>query len=402
MESDQTHKEKEADGSSKKQTAAKHPHAPSTSLLPQDVKDLGRKARARLREELSKRPEIVRVELPPPVEKQTQTSKTGGFVDTKIASKIQIVDEASSHPRKRRRHHSSSVRPTETEDKNADTWVPDTFHLSTCSKATRSNVVMLHGLPLGTTAGQIRRFFSGLDPQRILLLPSNPATILDWDAKYKGNRNKGGVAVQRYPPVFRVLVKFHAAPTAELAVKRSGEVLSIENKDDEEMKGASIAVTQMLKPMATYLLRHLVIDGETSVPLESTLKKIEEHLDPIVIQMLWASTIKDLDLKFETSSEVNNATFPLHIAAKNAFKPANYSKLLEQSNTLKKERDKLYYQLPFPSAECLDLEMAADPIVRLTSCAADCLLRESERIDELLQQAKQRRLFLPKEAHIDS
>jgi hypothetical protein len=325
--------------------------------LPAEVKDLGRKARGRREEMRSKRPEIVRLEALPPPEPTAR--------GTKRSSSIFAFASTVAHQRKRptlasRKHRiasGSAIRSTGKASKKegddiVDHWMPEISHLPAISRDNsvstsqdlRSNVVQLHGLPLQTTPNQIRRFFSGLKPQRIVVLPSNPVTIPAWDSIHSmqpnsrvvGHKNK---TVGRYNPHFRVLVKFHSAPTAELGVQRSGEIMTVgtasKNNDQVEAnQSVTIAVVPIIKKAATCLMKKLAIEGDSGVPLEDTLQNTEKQLDPAIAKILWTQVITDLNLKVRTSKPKNDLFFPLHKPVKDPRKPEDYRKLAEHRNWL--------------------------------------------------------------------
>jgi hypothetical protein len=361
------------------------------TALPEDVKDLGRKARARLQGVRDKRPEIVRLEAAPK-EKGT-AKKTGSFFRTSLPRKRAAQTVGTLKKRRRPANPSRTVA-----NKGVDRWIPDIHNLQICSQENRSNVVCLHGLPKGTTPGLLRRFFSGLDPQRIFILPSNPIDIPEWDANHDNIRKKAGVRVERYDADFRVYVKFHAAPTAELASERSGEIIFLaDNEDgDESNTGASIGVTQIVKSTATYLIRHMAIDGEPEIPLEETLANVERVLDPMVSNILWTTAIRELNLDVEQAVDYGSfESFPL-LASRigdRSSKSGDAKKLASRRKSLIKARDQLLNQLQFPSAELLDPALAGDPIMHLSAGSVLCLRREIERIDERVQEARRWNLF---------
>jgi hypothetical protein len=362
------------------------------TALPDDVKDLGRKARARLQGERDKRPEIVRLEAAPP-EKGT-TKRTGSFFQASLPRKRAAATVGTTLKKRK-----ITAKPSRTVvNKGVDRWIPDIHNLQICSRENRSNVVCLHGLPKGTTPGLLRRFFSGLDPQRIFVLPSNPIDIPEWDASHDNIRKKAGVRVERYDADFRVYVKFHAAPTAELAAGRSGEIIFLaDNEDgDESNTGASIGVTQIVKSTATYLIRHMAVDGEPGVPLEETLENVERVLDPMVSSILWTTAIRELNLDVEQAVDDGSfESFPLlaNEIGDRSSKSGDANKLASRRKSLVKARDQLLNQPPFPSAELLDPALSSDPIIHLTTGAVLCLRREIERIDDRVQDARRWSLF---------
>jgi len=340
---------------------------------PDELKLLGRKARESLRRELGRRPEVVRLESG---DGGTASAPGAGGADGDGKPMALIL--APSHPkrtRKRIRDRSrwravSSIGDGGSEwdaEKDAiDDWLPDMSSIiqpsngsyssdtiagldgnskdnamdksakkqwRLASKMERrrrckgSNVVWLHGLPKRTTPQHIRRFFSGLDLKRILILPTAVAAdnlpgddyllrFPQWDASPDGrircpgdgerqelqsrqHRQQPGrdsdstdddaridekdnpVIVERYDPhQMRVLVEFETAQIAAMAADRSGEVLKMihhpcadcnskEGKDtaaygNKRVGGCRIGVTQVVKPAAKALVR-IGIDAVSDV-----------------------------------------------------------------------------------------------------------------------------------------
>jgi hypothetical protein len=106
--------------------------------LSSSVLELGQRTRQRLREERSKRPEIV------------------------------VLDEPLAPPTKR----TKTVPPTTAASREAP---PKLTQLSE-----KSSVVRLDGLPKDCTPEMIRRFFSGLQLDRIVILPSFDVAVREW------------------------------------------------------------------------------------------------------------------------------------------------------------------------------------------------------------------------------
>lgn len=362
-----------------------------TSGLPPEIKDLGRKARSRLEEEKSKRKEIV-------VLNSLETVDAKANEKSEVDATAARVAKKTASPRKRRKSVPSRQLNHDL-DEQIDPWLPDISHLVSRDKGeTLSNVVRLHGLPLGTTVAQIRRFVMGLNPQRILLLPSYPICIHAWDAVHGGtNDGPQQPMVPRMPAHVRVYLKFDSHLTAALAVKRSGEVLPPDGivavepagDSDESLRGVRIAVTQLPKRLATYLVRHLAIDAIGSESLEDMLARIEAQLNPVVPRILWTATRRDLRIELD-DHERDDLYFDLYPDTTDASTLLERATLSEHASRLKQERDTLYYQLPFPSIVCLDPQLATDPVLRLTSSAIHLLGREQKRAHEAMARARQR------------
>jgi hypothetical protein len=226
--------------------------APSSTT---NLKRIGERTRRLLEEERKNRKEIVRLDdndhLPLPEMKATAPEKipqTGVKVPHK-----KIGAKATSNARKRKRHVSSNV----------DGWMPnvDDLRSSDTTKDGQSNVVRLHGLPVGIKPEQIRKFFHGLNPSLIFVLPSFPYHIDGWDATYNIEGVSGCMA-NRHPSHFRVFAKFTSSPVANAAIERSGESIAIETNGTayckSELTGASISISLVSKSEASFMQKHMV------------------------------------------------------------------------------------------------------------------------------------------------
>jgi hypothetical protein len=280
----------------------------------QVIKDLGKKAKARLDEERKKRPEIVRLDnlLPPPPPPGTGKRKRVSLVQTtQDDASVGFPSSSTSKAKKSRvvKHSGQKQAPklasasSLSSSRGVDTWTEDVspilewYSKDRCSNSSRSSiggrsggrstVVRLHGIPVDCTADQIRRYFSGLDPERVFLVPTNDVYIDNLDGiaparRPTGRRRMGGPPqedpvpqVERYPNTFRAFVKFASSATAALARERSGEPVMLQdqqqqNQEDDPsgkegasssfstIKGATIAVTQLRKGMASVLHNAMV------------------------------------------------------------------------------------------------------------------------------------------------
>ena len=235
------------------------------------IKDLGRKARERLEEERQKRKEIVMLDQAPKADKFAKRSSVSTFrvPPTKRAKQATSTTSAAAKKRKRT-----------PKNPEIDSWVPSVSHIPTLPKDDRSTVVRMHSLPVGCTPAQIRRFFVGLNPGRIFIIPTNKVNIPSLDeatsssgdqGRERANINKKShisyPIVDRYKTHFRVFVKFVSAPMASQATERSGEAIMLQNDEkfarsasssNIPMKGATVAVTQVEKKLATCLLKTMV------------------------------------------------------------------------------------------------------------------------------------------------
>ena len=369
------------------------------------LKSLGRKARSRLEEERRKRHEIIR--LDPAATGVTLASAKSGSGPTKLVRR-RPSGKTVSQKRKRRRSSTTSTNAPPVHDKDVDRWMPTIAHLPGPTKENRSRLVQLHGLPCGATSTDIRRFFTGLSPQRVLLLPSyRHGFFPSLDASESQPRKKGGPRVKRYAPDLRILVQFESAPTASLATDRSGEVMplasdrngattSTAQQDMDETShatGAAVAVSQLLKPVSRHLLKHMVIDVKPSFPIHQTLEEIEARLDPAINDILWESAKHMLQMRSsENKSARDKRTAVLFQTVKEPQNLSELGQLIQHRDGLKEMHEELRYQLPFPTAETLDPALAADPIVGLTTGASACLEIEIKRLDDQILRARRWKL----------
>ena len=216
---------------------------PAQSPTDEFVKDLGRKARERLQEQRSKRREIVRLEesqpvLLPPLTARTTTAKATHTKRTGVAK------------RKRPSTKQASNLDDINCNSNVDSWYPDVTAFATYEGEERSYLVRLHGLPIGCKPEEVRRFFSTLQPERVIVLPSMNKKLVGWDADMEAT------FISRHESTFRVFVKFPSSPLAILATERTGEILYC-GKGDSKV-GVKIAVAQVSKVMTQFLLKNMV------------------------------------------------------------------------------------------------------------------------------------------------
>ena len=168
----------------------------------------------------------------------------------------------STSPRKRPASK-SSVGGAGESDNLIDLRTPIVSHLTyNPNNLDISNTVRIHGLPVATKRGDLMRFFAGLDPVQIYVLPQNNAHILEWDAEDDDSEQEA--IVKRHPNCFRVFVRFASAPIASLAAQRSGEEIYMgktttsNNDRTSRRQGATIAVSQVPKTTAKYLSNNMV------------------------------------------------------------------------------------------------------------------------------------------------
>lgn len=243
------------------------------------LKEIGERTRRLLEEERRKRKEIVRLEdheqsilalpekhAPPPLAPSIPTSLT-------------TEKKSMNAARKRKRR----IVPS-----NIDGWMPNvddlrklpTMNIAPSTKRLvdqqqqqQSSIVRLHGLPMGVKPEHIRKFFHGLNPDRIFVLPSFSQTIQGWDATAATSSDNGynqQCIVKRHSTTFRVFVKFASSPVANAAIERTGEPIGFDEEREEgdidgkavrgreKIVGASISISPISKQDAAFLQKHMV------------------------------------------------------------------------------------------------------------------------------------------------
>jgi len=279
----------------------------------------------------------------------------------------------------------------------------------------KSNVIQLHGLPIGTTTAPIRRFFSGLDPRRIMiLLPNNKRrnNVPDLDARHDiPPRKTAGLRVERYDStnlLLRVLVKFESAPTAALAVQRSGEIMQLQQ---DKAQGAAVAVTQLNKAKATFLCKNLAVDAVKGEPLHQTVQNIASKLDSAVSNILWDAAIRELRLLNATTTldvtqnnNNNNDDGPVVLRPLAFSRPRNprdheqerLQELQEYRNKLQQEYNRVQQQqTPHSRLAALDPALLQlDPVVGITANSRNVLQHEMDRVEHATTVARRWKLLV--------
>ena len=213
-----------------------------------NLKRIGAQTRKLLDEERKKRKEIVRLDdgdLPILPEATTKTSVKSANNDGEREKKT--AKPKKPQTAKRKRH-----------DPTIDSYMPNTEHLisKAIGKEDKSNVIRLHGLPLGVRAGDIRKFFHGLNPV-VFALPSYNEYIEEWDAEETPQKN----VVERYQETFRVYVKFQSVLVADAAMERIGESIGFDkqlNACPKKIIGANISMSPVPRHVASFLLKYMV------------------------------------------------------------------------------------------------------------------------------------------------
>jgi len=262
-------------GTSTKQYTIINNKPSKSNNIKQNVKEIGKRTRRLLEEERAKRKEIVRLDydtnntdlcLPPlPEEKAAAAAEKQQQLSTE---KIKAPQNKSSKPttiRKRKRKVASNI----------DGYMPNVDHLllsttETTTKDDYSNIIRLHGLPINVKPEHIYKFFHGLNPSLIFILPRFDCYIQGWDAIANNDNGKdngsSSVLVERHASNFRVYVKFTSSLVANAAIERLGESIGLAGIGGEdgivcgkrEIVGASIAMSPVPKHVALFLQKYMV------------------------------------------------------------------------------------------------------------------------------------------------
>jgi hypothetical protein len=129
------------------------------------------------------------------------------------------------------------------------------------------------------------------------------------------------------------------------------------------------------------------VDAVAGLPIESTLSPVEKGLHPSIRKILWTVASRDLDLPVD--DEIRGAS--LLASTGKYYDPstlAGYQTLARHYNRLVGIHDDLLNWLPFPSVEIIDTEFSRQTLIRLASTAAKLLVREMDRIEAVLYQAR--------------
>jgi hypothetical protein len=281
----------------------------------------------------------------------------------------------------------------------------------------------------------IRRFFSGLECKRILVLLRNHCSIEQLDANHETPIRKEPRVDRYHPTELRVLVQFENVPTALLACERSQEILSLSDKtrqggadrvsppenelDDatrisslipQPMKGASISATPIAnKHHARALRENVGIDAgspfHSKTPLHLVESQVSEELDPLVPRILWTVSLQLLNvfLDCKPSSKRSNrveawSAYPNLVSvlsrSQATFINTNYKEQAIQSverrhAALERDRDHLLFPPRKPLWVSQDPEgLKVDPVGRLTLRAAEHLQLELDKCSRFLSQQK--------------
>ncbi|KAL7431788.1 hypothetical protein ACHAXM_002810 [Skeletonema potamos] len=361
-----------------------------------DLKKIGEKTRRlyRLEQENKKRKEIVRLDdnegMLPPIKQGKGTVEKAPQPITQQEKTTTKKKAAKPPTRKRRR----------TVDPNVDGWFPDTDDLvrKAVAKEDHSNIVRLHGLPVGVKPEHIRKFFQGLDPSLIFVLPSN-ATFLDgWDVQYDSTNiaAAGRIKIDRCSNVFRVFVKFQSALVADAAIERSGEWIGLDKENalrgQDGMKGAAISVSPVPKRVASYFQKSMAIHCTVGVSIAETMMKIEQQIGN-VIEMAWIMASKKLKIKYSITKR------DLAILGKAHTFPTNlseYKSTVTRYNDLIDLHEEIEMSLGPAMTYTFDPSCMKDSAHRIVQSVSNWILDEIDVIGKLLKESRHANKFWSK------
>lgn len=288
--------------------------------LSSSVLELGQRTRQRLEDERAKRAEIVVLDEPIhlPAAKRTKPSPS---------------DQKGAHP---------------------------LLQQPTTPRAVleKSSVVRLGGLPKdGSTLELIRRFFSGLTPERIAILPSLHVAIQELGESHVCED--------------RILVRFPSSQIAFVALQRSKEYVLLDN-------GEKVVITVSIVPKAigNYLLRDLAIDAIPGESLRKRRQITESKSLPSILNILWTLAIRELKLK-SAQKWVESSQYPWK---QTAFQNDG---LQEYRDSLEREMDQMHRAGVVWQIEAGDPQIT-DSVIRLYEIGCARLAREINKATNLI------------------
>ena len=222
----------------------------------------------------------------------------------------------------------------------------------------KSSVVRLEGFPKGScTQELIRRFFSGLTPDRIVILLSLNVAI----------QELGESRVSED----RILVRFPSSQIALAASQRSKEYVILES-------GEKVVITVSIVPKAigNHFLNNLAIDAIPGESLRKRRQITESKSLPGIINLLWTLAIRELNL---TSAHqwMESSQYPWK---QNAFQNDG---LQEYCDALEQELDQIQRAGVIWQLEAGDPQIT-DSVIRLYEIGCARLAREINKATNLI------------------
>jgi hypothetical protein len=233
------------DNTWKKRPSSSESGHQSTMKLSKELKSLGNKARARLEEEKSKRPEIQRLEQIPAVNPQA----TGRYKTVKTAFSTNVASRnVTAAPSSRKRKLATSLSQAKLSTRaRGSSWAPDISHITLPARDDRSFSVRLHGLPVDCTIEHVMRFFTGLKPDSVSILLPNDVHIHQLDAMDRSPMDEFETLESSR---VRVVADFSSPAAALLASERSGETIRMPSSATQDEHHYVVGVTVLGKGIA--------------------------------------------------------------------------------------------------------------------------------------------------------
>ncbi|KAL7536990.1 hypothetical protein ACHAXR_007525 [Thalassiosira sp. AJA248-18] len=371
-------------GKTNKQYTVKPKSTTTTNL-----KEIGRKTRRLLEEERKKRKEIVRLD------DNECLHLTGQEAAVVAKTSPQPPDTAKMPPKKAGSKPGANARKRKRRvASNIDGWMPNVDDLlsNATAKDDHSKIVRLHGLPIGVKMEHIRKFFHGLNPSLIFVLPSFPSYVQSWDATFDANERNA--LVKRHSSNFRVFVKFTSAPVADAAIERSGESIGFDKEgaacEKKEAVGATISISPVPKHVASFLHKHMAIHTRKGEYIIDAMTKAEKQLGP-VNDMVWQMAMKELKLKQTIIGKRGNHQID-HLSHDYTM-PTNkvqYKTLAKTYNTLIDIHAKLEVESSLLLTHTFDPSCMEDSVHRITQSVSNWLLDEIFFVGRLLKESRRR------------
>lgn len=368
-------KRNDNDNARTKAKASKNMQHPSTTSL---VKELGRKARQRLQEELQKRPGIVRLDTAP----------------TKTAAKSPTPPQTS--PRQK-----NSVKAA----------VASTSKKHVALTPAPCAVVRLSGFPAATTTpGHVKRFLSGVDVLRLYLpLVDNteqqqqqPPQQQQAQKKRKRGSSKQHKEMKN-DNTLTVFCQTESPAIAALALQRSGEPAVGFPDDEEEI---TISVTDVTPLVLQYMqdvfnnVACFADKNNKSLTLTEILQETINALHPAVQPLLQHHLIQQQHQTAARSSLLSDTTTnTIHVPGlKDGDMDPNNNDTEASRTRLETLADELRYHLPWVDLSSSSSSSSSksstltlfDPKAHLTGAAVQVLQalldgRERKRVQQFRQ-----------------
>mmetsp|Transcript_7461 Transcript_7461/g.10734 ORF Transcript_7461/g.10734 Transcript_7461/m.10734 type:complete len:401 (+) Transcript_7461:2-1204(+) len=295
--------------------------------LTTSVLEIGKRARGRLQQEQAKRRKVVQLDLQPPPA---------------------AIREKSVKKRPRTTHTDAQANSLSLQEQDFT------------EKENRSNVVMVTGVDFEfCTPEHVRKFFSGLRPDRIVCLPGKTTTD--------------------------IYLKFESYLVALAATKRSGEYLTIGRKKYR------LDVLLVQKQKANFILNNLAVDAPHKQSFMETQEDVATRLLPGITSILHTATVREIQWEpWENDGEPVMKIDHTHIdvGTRKGLRQLErfHDSLVDQWNRMEEH------------GTCLQM-LAFDPqlvhcnsVVRLNDNACRMLLEQIDCIEDKLHRLRQESL----------